>query len=194
MESWADSRAAPLARGGGVWEGSRVATAQTTSQVPTGLSNKELVLWTVQKINEQDYDAFSSAYAPDMRERFPDADLTGPEAIVAYFKDVFAAVSDLKLEILAAAEDGEHVFIRYVITGRHTGTFTGIAATGREIRLDGMDNFVVRDGKLRSNFVIFDRMQIAQQMGIMPPDDSRQDRAMKALFNAKTKVASKLRR
>ena len=57
-----------------------------------------------------------------------------------------------------------------------------------------MDHFVIRDGGVISNFVIFDRMQIAQQMGVMPPDDSRADRAMKAAFNAKTKVASKLRR
>ena len=57
-----------------------------------------------------------------------------------------------------------------------------------------MDNFVVRDGKLRSNFVIFDRMQFAQQLGVMPPDDSRQDRAMKALFNTKTKIAKRLGR
>jgi steroid delta-isomerase-like uncharacterized protein len=171
-----------------------MATAPTTSQTPSGLSNKELVFWTVEKINEQDYEALRSAYAPDMRERFPDADLTGPDDIVEYFKEVHAAFPDFNLEIVASAEEGENVFIRWVLTGVHKGSFTGIDATGKELTVDGMDNFVVRDGKLRSNFVIFDRMQFAQQLGVLPPDDSRQDRAMKALFNTKTKIASRLRR
>ena len=171
-----------------------MATASTTSQAPSGLSNKELVLWTVQQINDQNYDALREAYAPDMRERFPDADLTGPEDIVAYFKEVHAAFPNFNLEIVASAEEGENVFIRWVLTGKHEGPFTGIDATGKELRIDGMDNFVVRDGKLRSNFVIFDRMQFAQQLGVMPPDDSRQDRAMKALFNTKTKIAKRLGR
>ena len=169
-------------------------TASATTEPPAGLSNKELVLWTVEKINEQDYEALHSAYASDMRERFPDADLTGPDEIVEYFKEVHAAFPDFNLKIVASAEEGENVFIRWELTGVHRGTFTGIEATGKELRVDGMDNFVVRDGKLRSNFVIFDRMQFAQQLGVLPPDDSRQDRAMKALFNTKTKIASKLKR
>jgi len=171
-----------------------MATAPTTSQAPSGLSNKELVLWTVQQINDRNLEGLREAYAPDMRERFPDAELTGAESIIEYFEEVFAAFPEFKLDIVAVAEEGENVFIRWVLTGKHQGKYLGIEATGKELRVDGMDNFVVRDGKLRSNFVIFDRMQFAQQLGVLPPDDSRQDRAMKALFNTKTKVAAKLRR
>ena len=169
-------------------------TASTSTQPPAGASNKELVLWTVEQINQRNLDGLREVYAPGMRERFPDADLTGTDEIVEYFEGVFAAFPEFKLDIVAAAEEGENVFIRWVLTGKHEGTFTGIEATGKELRIDGMDNFVVRDGKLHSNFVVFDRMQFAQQLGVMPPDDSRQDRAMKALFNTKTKIAAKLKR
>ena len=80
------------------------------------------------------------------------------------------------------------------MTGRHTGSFTGIEATGRDIAIDGVDHFVIREGRVISNFVIFDRVQFGQHIGMLPPDDSRQDRAMKSAFNLKTKLAAKLKR
>jgi len=45
-----------------------------------------------------------------------------------------------------------------------------------------------------SNFVVVDQLQYARQIGMMPPDGSAADRAMKAAFNLRTKVAGKLKR
>jgi hypothetical protein len=53
---------------------------------------------------------------------------------------------------------------------------------------------VIRDGKIVSNFVVFDQMQYARQLGMMPPEGSPGDRAVKAAFNAKTKLAQRLKR
>ena len=47
----------------------------------------------------------------------------------------------------------------------------------------------VRDGKMASNFVVFDQMEVGRQLGLLPPDGSPPDRALKAAFNAKTKIA-----
>jgi hypothetical protein len=52
----------------------------------------------------------------------------------------------------------------------------------------------VRDGKVVSNFVVFDQLQYARQIGMMPPDGSTTDRAMKGVFNARTKLARQLKR
>ncbi len=57
-----------------------------------------------------------------------------------------------------------------------------------------MDHFVVRDGTVASNFVVFDQMQFARQIGMLPADGSAADRAMKAAFNAKTRLLARLRR
>jgi hypothetical protein len=53
---------------------------------------------------------------------------------------------------------------------------------------------VVRDGKVVSNFVVFDQMQYSHQLGMVPPDRSAADKAMKAIFNAWTKLRGKFRR
>ena len=194
MESRADRRDPRLASPPDVWDGLPVATAQVSSEAPPDASNGELVRWAFGKLNEHDVEPLKKFWTPETWERFPDKTATGSDEIAAYFEEVFAAVTGFRIEIKTLIESGEDVFVQWHMTGRHTGPFTGIEGTGKEIAIDGIDHFVIRDGKVVSNFVVFDRMQFAQQLGVMPPDDSRADKAMKAAFNAKTKLAAKLGR
>ena len=92
------------------------------------------------------------------------------------------------------AAEGDAVFVRWHLTGTHTGTaWSGIEPTGKRIELDGIDHFTVRDGAVISNFVVFDQMEVGRALGLLPPDGSGPDRALKAAFNAKTKVAEAIR-
>ena len=101
---------------------------------------------------------------------------------------------DWKIEIVGLAEQGEDVFVQWYMTGTHAGPLTGVAPTGKALAIDGIDHFVVRDSKIVSNFVVVDQLQYARQIGMMPPDGSGADRAMKSVFNARTKLAEKLKR
>jgi hypothetical protein len=92
------------------------------------------------------------------------------------------------MEILAIAEQGEDVFVQWRLTGTHQGPMLGIAATGKKLTIDGMDHFVIRDGVVLSNLVVFDQMQYARQIGMMPADGSTADKAVKAAFNARTRL------
>jgi len=56
-----------------------------------------------------------------------------------------------------------------------------------------MDHFVVRDGLVVSNFVIFDQMQFARKVGCCQPT-GRCRPGVKAAFNAKTALRTKLHR
>ena len=56
-----------------------------------------------------------------------------------------------------------------------------------------MDHFVIRHGTIATNFVVFDQMQFARQIGMLPPDGSPADRAMKAAFNGKTGLVKRVR-
>jgi SnoaL-like polyketide cyclase len=84
--------------------------------------------------------------------------------------------------------------VQWHMTGTHSGPLLGIAPTGKTLAIDGIDHFVVRDGKVVSNFVVVDQLQYARQIGMMPPDASAADRAMKRLFNARTKLAQRFKR
>ena len=99
----------------------------------------------------------------------------------------------MRIDVASIAEQGDAVFARWRLTGTHSGPVQGIEATGKPIALDGIDHFVLRDGKIASNFVVFDQMQYSRQLGILPAQDSAADKAMKAAFNAGTTLVRRLK-
>ena len=156
-------------------------------------TNTELAQQVLDAINAHDLDALRGIWADDVEERFPDKTCRGKEELSAHFKGLFAALPDFRMELVSAVEQGETVFARWKLTGTHEGVFNGIDPTGRAISLDGMDQFTFRDGRMAANFVVFDQMEVGRQLGLLPPDGSPPDRALKAAFNAKTKIAEALR-
>ena len=166
----------------------------TATETPTGVSNSELVRWTFEMLNQRNAQALKGFWTAETVERFPDATVRGSEEIAAYFEEVFAAISDFRIEPSSIVEAGEDVFVQWKLTGTHTGVFNGIEPTGRELALDGVDHFVIRDEKLVSNFVVYDRLQFAQQLGMMAQDGSAGERVMRGAFNLRTKLAAKLKR
>jgi steroid delta-isomerase-like uncharacterized protein len=161
---------------------------------PVSASNAELVRWSFERINDHDTAPLRDFWTADTVDRLPDRTCRGADEIAAYFDELFAAVPDLHIDVRDVVEHGEHVFAHWHLTGTHSGApYFGIEPTGRKLAIDGIDHFVIRDGKLESNFVVYDQMQYARQIGLMPPDGSPADRALKAAFNAKEKVAERIR-
>jgi predicted ester cyclase len=161
---------------------------------PANATNADLVRWTFEVISSHDISPLREIWAPDVVERFPDRTCRGPDEMAAYFEELFAAVPDVRLEPVKIVADGEDVLARWRLTGTHTGAvWAGIEPTGARIELDGVDHFTVRDGRILANFVVFDQMVVGRAMGVLPPDGSPADRALKAAFNAKTKIAEAIR-
>ena len=168
--------------------------AVAVASPPTGVSNAELIRWAFSIMNERDIEPLRQLWSDDIVERFPTGTIHGPDAMAEYFQGLFAALPDFHMRVVAIAETGEDVFVHWHLPGTQTGApFEGIDPTGRAVAIDGIDHFVLRDGKVVTNFVVYDQMQFARQIGLLPPQDSRADRATKAAFNAKTRLLSRLR-
>ncbi len=165
-----------------------------TTSAPTTASNAELVRWAFEMLNQHDVTPLRQFWNDETVERFPDKTCRGADEIAQYFEDTFAAIPDFHMEVLALAEQDEHVFVHWRLTGTHEGTLQGIEATHKPVTVDGMDHFVLRDRKVVSNFVVFDQMQYARQLGMMPPDGTTGDKAFKSAFNARTKLMARLSR
>jgi steroid delta-isomerase-like uncharacterized protein len=160
-----------------------------------GASNGEIVRWTFEVLDAHDVAALRTMWTDDTVERFPTATIHGADGMTAYFQRLFAALPDLRMRVVALAENGDDVFVHWHMTGTHSGApFEGIEPTGRALAIDGMDHFVIRDGTIATNFVVFDQMQFARQLGLLPADGSRADRATKAAFNARTRLLARVRR
>ncbi len=167
----------------------------TTARPPDSASNADLARWAFDILNTHDVTPLKPYWTDATRERFPNETCVGPDSIISYFEAIFAALPDFHIQIVGLAEQGDDVFVQWRLSGTHSGAaWQGIAPTGTRVELDGIDHFVVREGKVESNFVVFDQLQFARQIGLMPPDGSAADRALKAAFNAKTRLLRRLRR
>ena len=161
---------------------------------PAHTSNADLIRWAFEKLNEHDVTPLKQFWTHETVERFPDRTCHGTDQIAGYFEDAFRAIPDFHMEIVSLVDQGEHVFVHWRLTGTHRGVLLGIEATGKKLAIDGIDHFTLRDGVVVSNFVIFDQMQYARQIGMLPADGSNTDKSLKLAFNARTRLVATLRR
>lgn len=161
---------------------------------PSEASNADRIRWEFEMLNRHDVSPLKEhMWTAETVVRFPDRTTRGPEEASDYFAGQFAALSGWHMEIVAVAGEGEDVFVHWRLTGKHTGPLFGVVPTGKAIAVEGIDHFVLRDGKVVSVYVGTDGMEFARQFGMMPPDGSRADKALKRAFNAKTKLTRRVR-
>lgn len=157
-------------------------------------TNAELIRWAFDVLNTRDVTPLKGFWNDETVERFPMRTARGADDIGSVFEGTFAAMPDFHIEIVELAEQGDNVFVRWHMTGTHTGEpWEGWAASGKRVELDGIDHFVVRDGRVISNFVVFDQVQFARAVGAMPEDGTPGDKAMKATFGLRQKLARRRR-
>ena len=158
------------------------------------MENAQLVRTIMERISAHDMEPARQFWTPKTTVRFPDRTCTGSDEIVEYFNGLFAALPDVQMEPTYFATEGDTVFARWHLTGTHTGAaWAGIEPTGARVELDGIDHFTIADGKVVSEFVVFDQMAVGRALGLLPPDGSPADKALKAAFNAKTRIADAIR-
>ena len=66
---------------------------------------------------------------------------------------------------------GEKAAVRWCATGTFNGEgkLQGVAPTGARLELEGLDLLTIRDGLIQENFADTNGMEMARQMGVMPP-------------------------
>jgi steroid delta-isomerase-like uncharacterized protein len=151
----------------------------------------------VEAVGRHDLDALRAAWDETSTDDFVALDLVvrGPEALTAFFSELFAAVPDLAMEVQDAFGTGERAVVRWRLTGTFTGgPFQGIDATGRSLDLRGVDVMEFQGEILRHNTVYYDGATWAREIGMLPALRSPADRALIRVFNATTAARRRLKR
>ena len=157
-------------------------------------SNADRIRWEFEMLNHHDVSPLKQhLWTEETVARFPDRTTRGAEELAAYLEAQFAALNDWHMDVVALAGQGDDVFVHWHLTGTHSGPMLGVQPTGKPIAVDGVDHFVLRDGKVASVYVATNEMAFARQFGMMPPDGSTADKALKATFNAKTRLVHTVR-
>src|SRR5215208_4332906 len=111
------------------------------------------------------------------------------EELRDYFKSMFAAMPDARTTVTRLVAGEQSCAVEWRLEGTlNAAPFMGIEPTGEHVEIRGFDLFELEDGDLVSNTAYFDGMGFARQIGMLPPDGSGTDRAMRNAFNAVTKL------
>ena len=94
------------------------------------------------------------------------------EPTLAGFKDkvagVVAGFPDLEEDLQDIVASGDTVATRWVITGSLQQEFMGIPASGQTIKVEGMNFYRLKDGRVTDIWTQFDGVAMMQQLGAFP--------------------------
>ena len=127
-------------------------------------------------------------------ELVPVGVLRGPGEVRSFFTELFTAIPDFEFVVERITAAGGVAAVQWRASGTFSGgPFQGIDPTGRRVELRGCDCVEVEDSKIVRNTAYYDGMAFARAVGMMPPQDSAAERAMKTAFNGLTRLRGALR-
>lgn len=94
----------------------------------------------------------------------------GRDQILELFEQGWAAMHDLKVEVLRVVSAGEWLASEWELTGTHTGDLPDLAATGRSIQVRAASFTHVRDGRIVHHRDYYDRASYLAQLGVLEED------------------------
>jgi steroid delta-isomerase-like uncharacterized protein len=113
----------------------------------------------------------------------------GRDAIRDFFRQVFAAFPDFDMTVDRIVADDSSAVVQWHLAGTFSGgTFQGVRPTGRRVELRGVDVMEIAGGLIQRNTIYYDGASFARQIGLLPADGSRADRALIAAFNTATRI------
>jgi steroid delta-isomerase-like uncharacterized protein len=142
-------------------------TSATTAADREGLGRRRLALVRrhVEVENAQDIDGLLGTFSAP-RYEFVAGGLVadGAEAVRELWVQQYAATSDFHVDVLSLHHADDIVFAEVRITATHTGTFMGVAPTGRALEWDAACVFEFDGDLLTNERVYFDSATIMEQM------------------------------
>lgn len=171
--------------------------AEASKSKAKSASAKQVATAYFKAIEAQDLDAMVAVWKPGSLDHFYGmATLHVPEDLRAWFGNLFTAFPDFVMVVEDMVAYGNKAAVRWHATGTFTGPgkFEGLNATGAPVELEGLDLLTIEDGLIVENRAFTNAMEMARQMGAMPPQGSVGEKAMFAASNARTAAAGAIKR
>ncbi len=116
-------------------------------------------------INAGNTEVVHEVFAENVVDHDPAPDQgSGPEGFHDFFKALTSAFPDAKIEPQQLVADDDHVAVAYTLTGTHEGEFHGIAPTGKEIEVRGLQIARFEDAKIVERWGSTDELGILRQL------------------------------
>lgn len=119
-------------------------------------------------MNKAEIEKINSTYFDDniTLVTYPE-NVVGIENFKAYYSNFITGFSDGKFTVLDVFGQGDKLVKHWRYTGKHTGDFFGIPATGKTVDVEGTTLVKMKDGKILQEQDFMDNMLFMQQLGIL---------------------------
>jgi steroid delta-isomerase-like uncharacterized protein len=130
--------------------------------------NKQMIVDFYSALDRGDYDTAANMCHKDfVFYNQMDTPRPGVEGFIEAEKKHLDAFTGHKMKTDTVAE-GDRVVAYVEFEGPHTGTFYGVKATGRTLRMSMCNMFTFKDGKIIEKRAHYDRYDHLQQLGAIP--------------------------
>lgn len=123
-------------------------------------------VWDV-ALNEGRTNILDTAYAENaVLHTVPE--VKGRANAKAYYDNFVVGFSERQFTVKETFADGDKLVKYWEFKGKHTGSFFGIPATGKEVDVIGCTIAKMKDGKITEEQDFMDNLVFMQQLGIIP--------------------------
>jgi steroid delta-isomerase-like uncharacterized protein len=137
-------------------------TAAETAKEPVQRIADEV--WTQGKL-----DLIDELVAPDFVGTSPtDGEFRGTDGFRRLVERYHSAFSDVEMKIDRVVAEGDWVASHWTARGTHTAELMGIAPTGKDVTVTGVQFDRVAGGKIVESHGLFDALGMLQQLGAVP--------------------------
>lgn len=121
-------------------------------------------------LNQEKKSVIDEVYAPDIVIHDP---FMGTASGVDAFKQLLgmfdAAFPGHRVKVHQVIGEGDYVTVLHTHTAKHAGPFMGMAATGKEVTVNGVEVFRMANGKIVEFWRHDDDAGLLMQLGIISP-------------------------
>lgn len=123
-------------------------------------------VWEV-AINQGNTAILDSAYVDDaVIHTVPE--IRGKANAKAYYQNYVDGFSERSFVVKEIFADGDRLVKYWQFKGKHTGTFFGIPATGKDVDVIGTTLVTMRSGKIAEEQDFMDNLEFMRQLGLIP--------------------------
>jgi steroid delta-isomerase-like uncharacterized protein len=131
-------------------------------------TNKALARRAIEEVwNRGNYAVLPELVANDILIHAAPDDIHGHEGIRRFYDALRHAFPDLHFTIEDQIADGDRIATRWSARGTHQGTFQGIPATGKPVRLTGIDIDRFVAGKVVECWPEANELGLLHQLGVL---------------------------